>query len=123
MLSSSTALSQERRVLRGAKELVRGAPKRGLYLRYDTDAEVVILNELYGHLRLYVNFFQPQMKLVDKTRTGAKVVKRYDPARTPYQRLFDVNMGATARKELRAQYLELNPVQLKETSRAVRTSF
>ena len=83
------------------------------YLRYDTDAEVVVLNELYGHLRLYVNFFQPQMKLVEKTRTGAKVHKRYDRARTPYQRLFDFNMPATARKKLRALYLELNPVQLK----------
>ena len=39
--------------------------------------------------------------------------KRYDRARTPYQRLFDFNMAATARKELRVQYLELNPVQLK----------
>jgi hypothetical protein len=53
------------------------------YLRYDTDQELAALAELYRHLRLYVNFFQPQMKLVSKTRHGAKVSKRYDVARTP----------------------------------------
>jgi hypothetical protein len=56
------------------------------YGRYDTPAELEVLRELYGHLRLYVNFFQPQMKLVAKTRHGAKVRKRFDTARTPYQR-------------------------------------
>jgi len=83
------------------------------YLRYDSDVELNMLNELYGYLRLYVNFFQPQMKLAEKTRTGARVYKRYDHARTPYQRLLDFNIPTKARKALRAQYLELNPVQLK----------
>jgi hypothetical protein len=57
------------------------------YARYDTPAELECLNELYAHLRLYVNFFQPQMKLVAKTRAGAKVSKRFDLARTPYRRV------------------------------------
>jgi hypothetical protein len=34
-----------------------------------------------------INLFTPQQKLVSKTRTGAKVIKRYDTAQTPYQRL------------------------------------
>ena len=46
------------------------------YLRYDTFAELSIINDLYrGDLRLYKNFFQPVMKLVAKTRHGAKVHK------------------------------------------------
>ncbi len=45
------------------------------YARYDTAGELAVLNELYGHLGPYVNFFQPQMKLVAKTRDGAKVTK------------------------------------------------
>jgi hypothetical protein len=51
--------------------------------------ELKILNELYGYLRLYTNFFQPVMKLVEKTRVGSKVKKRYDQARTPYQRVLE----------------------------------
>jgi hypothetical protein len=48
------------------------------YARYDTEAELQVLTELYGYLRLFVNFFQPQMKLVSKARRGAKVTRRYD---------------------------------------------
>ena len=43
--------------------------------------------QLYGALRLYVNFFQPSFKLIDKTRDGATTVKRYSPPTTPCDRL------------------------------------
>ncbi|HKR95452.1 MAG TPA: DDE-type integrase/transposase/recombinase, partial [Candidatus Angelobacter sp.] len=33
------------------------------YARYDTEAQLHLLNELYATLRLYSNFFQPTMKL------------------------------------------------------------
>jgi hypothetical protein len=42
-------------------------------LRYDTEQERLILNELYRHLRLYTNFFQPTMKLIGKTRAAARL--------------------------------------------------
>jgi hypothetical protein len=83
------------------------------YLRHDTEEELATLNELYDHLSLHVNFFQPQMKLVEKTRDGAKVKKRYDVSRTPYQRLLESDIPEAARQELTEQYLSLNPVQLK----------
>jgi len=84
------------------------------YARYDTPAELEVLNELYVSLRLYVNFFQPQMKLVSKTRRGAKVTKLFDLARTPYQRvLASPEVGEDAKRELRKTYLALNPAQLK----------
>ena len=84
------------------------------YGRYDTPAELSCLTELYGHLRLYVNFFQPQQKLVEKTREGARVRKRYDVARTPYQRvLASPDVEETARETLTATYMSLNPVELK----------
>jgi hypothetical protein len=84
------------------------------YLRYDTPFELRALRELYGHLRLYVNFFQPQMKLVSKTRRGAKVAKRFDVARTPYQRvLASPHVEEEAKEALRDRYLTLNPAQLK----------
>jgi hypothetical protein len=59
------------------------------YARYDTPEALEVLRELYRVLRLYVNFFQPQMKLRSKTRQGARVTRRFDEARTPYQRALE----------------------------------
>jgi hypothetical protein len=59
------------------------------YSRYDTEENRNILNELYGYLRLYTNFFQPVIKLIEKTRVGSKVIKKYDKPRTPYQRVLE----------------------------------
>jgi hypothetical protein len=84
------------------------------YLRYDTEYELTVLNELYGHLRGLTNFFQPQVKLVTKTRVGAKVTKVYDQPTTPYQRLLeDPLVTGVVKKSLRAQYKTLNPAQLR----------
>lgn len=84
------------------------------YARYDTPAELEALRALYRVLRLYVNFFQPQMKLVSKTRRGTKVTKRFDQARTPYRRALESPYLAEATKaSLTATYLGLNPAQLK----------
>ena len=84
------------------------------YARYDTARELECLRELYGHLRLYVNFFQPQMKLVSKTRRGAVVSKRFDTARTPYRRVLDSpDVPEQAKRELTRTYLELAPAELK----------
>jgi integrase-like protein len=84
------------------------------YLRYDTAAELEVLEELYAILRLYVNFFQPQMHLVTKTRQGAKVHRRYDRARTPHQRLVGcAEISPQTKASLQATYRSLNPVALK----------
>ncbi|SRR6266540_2590085 len=84
------------------------------YGRYDTPEELEALNELYSHLRYYVNFFQPQMKLVSKTRRGAKLTKRYDTAATPYRRILaSPAVPQEVKDELTGTYLGLNPAELK----------
>jgi hypothetical protein len=84
------------------------------YGRYDTEAEVTLLNELYGYLRLYTNFFQPVMKLISKTRNGSKVMKKYDTSRTPFQRVLGSPHISEERKaRLKKQYTSLNPAALK----------
>lgn len=84
------------------------------YLRYDTDRELRALRELYSHLRLLVNFFQPSTKLLEKTREGAKVRKRYDTARTPCQRvLASPDVPVAAKRRLAEQYETLNPAELR----------
>jgi len=84
------------------------------YLRYDTPQELECLRELYSYLRLYINFFQPQMKLVSKVRDGSKVTKRYDTARTPYRRVLDLpEIPQETKDALSETYRSLNPAELK----------
>ena len=83
------------------------------YDRYSSRAALDTLNRVYDLLRLYVNFFQPVMKLVAKTRNGARVHRVYDRARTPYQRLLESGVLVEAKQEeLAATYQHLNPVLL-----------
>ena len=83
------------------------------YDRYTSKAAYQCLGRVYSLVRLYTNFFQPTMKLVTKTRQGAKVNKVYDTARTPYQRLLEAGVLTEAKQqELAATYHGLNPVLL-----------
>jgi hypothetical protein len=84
------------------------------YMRYDTPQELHSLNELYGYLRVYNNYFQPVMKLLEKTRIGSKVKKKYDKPQTPYQRvLTSPDISKETKKWLRKEYAKLNPAELK----------
>lgn len=83
------------------------------YDRYATKAAFECLGRIYALVRMYVNFFQPTMKLVNKTRHGAKVHKVYDIARTPYQRLIGSGVITTEKQmELASIYQGLSPVYL-----------
>ena len=83
------------------------------YDRFTTKAAFRALDDVYTLLRLYVNFFQPVLKLVGKTRNGAKVHKVYDTAQTPYQRLISSGVLTEEKKrELASIYIALNPVTL-----------
>ncbi len=83
------------------------------YDRYNSHAALECLERIYYLVRLYVNFFQPVMKLVSKIRHGAKVRKVYDQARTPYQRLLEAGVLTDSKQaELAAIYHGLNPVSL-----------
>lgn len=56
------------------------------YHRYDTPAELVLLNQFWVLQSQITNFFLPQQKLIAKVRDGAKVTKTYDRATTPHLR-------------------------------------
>lgn len=56
------------------------------YLRFDTEKELSILNQIWKLDATYTNYLLAQQKLVFKQRNGAKVTKRYDRATTPYER-------------------------------------
>ena len=83
------------------------------YDRYASKPAYECLGRIYGLVRLYINFFQPTMKLVSKTRHGAKVHKVYEKAQTPYRRLLKLGALSEAKKaELAGTYQGLNPIRL-----------
>jgi hypothetical protein len=57
------------------------------YDRYEGEPAYRQLVELYRALRLYVNFFQPSLKLKEKHREGTRVRRTYAPTQTPFERL------------------------------------
>lgn len=94
------------------------------YDRYEGMAAHHALAQLYGVLRLYVNFFQPSMKLISKERNGAKVTKKYDKAQTPYQRLLcSPQITAATKLALKKQYDTLDPVHLLKELKRLQDKF
>jgi hypothetical protein len=84
------------------------------YRRMDSQAELELLNSLYEKLRLYKNFFQPTMKLIEKIREGGKIHRKYDEPRTPYQRLIESGqIPASTKKRLKQQYESMNVAELR----------
>jgi hypothetical protein len=84
------------------------------YDRWETEQELAILESIYDDLRLYINFFQPSFKLIAKERVGNQTIKRYDTAKTPYQRVLerkDISLETKAR--LMNLYIQLNPAELR----------
>jgi len=83
------------------------------YDRFEGEHAYRQLAELYRAVRLYVNFFQPSMKLRLKERAGGKLRRRYDPAKTPFQRLLAAEVLSTPDQvRLTAIAQALDPVQL-----------
>ncbi|MDD5287744.1 MAG: ISNCY family transposase [Dehalococcoidales bacterium] len=81
--------------------------------RYSSKPAYETLNRVYYLLRLYMNFFQPAMKLVSKTRHGAKAYRIYDTAQTPYLRVLKSEVISEASKtQINSTYAHLNPVSL-----------
>jgi site-specific recombinase XerD len=74
------------------------------------------LGELYRALRLYVNCFQPCMKLLSRSQEeGGRVHRVYDPAKTPLQRLLLSGvLSASAQQELEKGAQALDPLDLGE---------
>jgi len=86
------------------------------YDRFDTQEQLDLINDLYDNeLRLFINFFQPTMKLKEKIRVGSKYKRKYDTARTPYRRVLECPEVSEEKKdELKKLYATLDPIKLKK---------
>lgn len=85
------------------------------YDRLDSPHLVPLMNELYTtEWRLFLNFFCPSVKLLEKKRVASKIIKRYDKPKTPYRRVLESpNVSEEAKRKLKEQYKMLNPFELR----------
>ena len=89
--------------------------------RYSGQVARQTIAHLHGAIRLYVNYFQPSFKLVEKTRNGSAVIKRYSPPATPCERVIRHEAVRTeARSRLSECRATLDPVALLHTIREAR---
>ena len=80
------------------------------YLRHETLEEIALLNQIYDRLRLMINFFHPSARLIEKTRQGARVTRRYDAPQTPCQRLLAADdVSSDLKRRLRRQFRSVEP--------------
>ena len=88
--------------------------------RFDTTLQILALNDMYEKMWLYYNLFQPVLRLAEKTvvplDSGAfKIHRRYDVARTPFDRLCATGILPKERQDdLNRLRNEINPRRLKE---------
>ena len=69
------------------------------YYRFEGEAARAVLAELYESYNKLVNFFFPSMKIIAKERVDAKLIKKYDAAKTPYRRLMESPQLSDVEKE------------------------
>jgi hypothetical protein len=84
------------------------------YGRYGEIELKALVDDLYENAWLPLrNYFTPVMKLVEKTREGSKVRKKYDTAKTPCGRLLCCpEVTEKTKRELRKTRRSLDPIDL-----------
>ena len=88
--------------------------------RLDSVAQTAALNDLYDKLWLYYNFFQPVLRVEQKTslpdQAGTtRFRRRYGPAQTPFQRLCATGVLSQAQQDaLQRLYDQTNPRHLRQ---------
>jgi hypothetical protein len=86
------------------------------YDRFERPEAVELLNDLYANeWRLYHNFYGVSVKLRSKKRVGAKVIKRHDTPKTPFQRVMESEAVSDYKKrQLQQLFDDTNPFILRK---------
>jgi hypothetical protein len=84
-------------------------------LRLDRPEQIKAMNALYEQMWIYYNLFQPVMHLIEKVAVGDKVRRKWDQARTPFERLTATGtLSAQQEQRLQRLYDQTNPRHLRE---------
>lgn len=88
--------------------------RHAFHYRYDTAAELKLLNALYALVRVRLNLFTATTKAVGwRSNKHGKKTRIYDKPRTPYQRVIDSGILTEAKAAELAQLMEAtNPADL-----------
>jgi len=90
------------------------------YHRYDTPAELLLLNKIWVLQSQMTNYFLAQQKLISKVRDGAKVTKKYDVPTTPHRRAERHKEVSTQDKTIMKDTLTgLNPAAIQRQIQAL----
>lgn len=85
------------------------------YTRIDVEEAVPVLNEMYEKLSIYLNHFVASRKTLKKVRVGSKYIRKYEKAKTPYQRILECSdISEDIKDNLREVHKKLNPLILKK---------
>ena len=91
--------------------------------RYSGTMAGQTMAHLYGAMRLYVNHFQPSFQLLERSRDGGSVKKRYSTPATPCDRLlWRDDVSEETKTMLRDSRAELDPVSLLHTIRQAQSA-
>ena len=91
--------------------------------RYSGSVAGPTIAHLYEAVRRYVNYCQPSFKLVEKTRHGPRVIKRYNPPATPCDRLMQHDAVSVEMQATLSEYrVKLDPVALLHAIREVQSA-
>ncbi len=84
------------------------------YGRYEGQEALEQLRRIYALSRLHINGWLPVMKLIGKERDGARVTKRYDEPKTPFEQVIALGvMSAEVRAGFETELSERGPSALK----------
>ncbi len=84
-------------------------------VRLEGEGERKALDELYERMWLYYNFFQPVMRLKEKSYEAGKLKREWDHARTPFDRLIETGvLSHRDREQLEALKGQTNPRTLRQ---------
>ena len=88
--------------------------KSAFRYRYDTPAELALLNELWGHVNLRKNMFLPTKKVNGwRTMKSGRNTRTYDDPKTPYQRVVQAgNLTPEKAESLARLQAVTNPADL-----------
>jgi hypothetical protein len=87
--------------------------------RYDTDEAHETMVSFYRLSRLYINFFQPSLKLESKVKLGSKTKKKYDRAKTPARRFLELSSDPESKLKVERLMFTLDPVCLLQKMEAL----
>ena len=97
--------------------------RHAFHYRYDTGAELRLLNTLYALVRVRLNLFTATTKAIGwRSNKHGKKTRIYDKPRTPYQRVIDSGILTEAKATELADLMEAtNPAHLTRGITAIQT--